>query len=105
MKTWEALYNFKAGEKNYINLGVQNQKVADSHDSVSADYKNKEYDNTSFFIADSIKANDKLNVHVAARSDESYEGERDTSYSLNTNYEFNGKFSFGLGYSHTIQLH
>ena len=104
MKTWEALYNFKAGEKNYINLGVQNQKVADSHDSVSADYKNKEYDNTSFFIADSITANDKLNVHVAARSDESYEGERDTSYSLNTNYEFNGKFSFGLGYSHTIQL-
>lgn len=104
MKTLEALYNFKAGEKNYINLGIQNQKVKDSHDSVSADYSNKEFDNTSFFVADSIRANDKLNIHLVARSDEDYESERDTSYSVNANYEFNNKFNLGLGYSHTVQL-
>lgn len=104
MKTWEALYNFKAGDKNYVNIGVQNQKAKDSHDSVSADYQNKEFDNTSFFIADSIKANDKLNIHLAARSDETYEGERDTSYSINANYDINDKFTFGLGYSHTVQM-
>ena len=104
MKTWEALYNFKANDKNYINVGIQNQKVKDSHDSVSKDYQSKELDNTSFFVADSIKATDKLNIHLAARSDEDYEGERDTSYSINTQYDVNDKFNIGLGYSHTIQL-
>ena len=104
MKTWEALYNFKANDKNYVNIGIQNQKVTDSHDSVSADYQNKEYDNTSFFIADSMRATDKLNIHLAARSDEDYEGERDTSYSINTSYDINDKFNIGLGYSHTVQL-
>lgn len=104
MKTWEALYNTKAGEKNYINLGVQNQKVTDNHESMSKDYQNKEYENTSFFIADSIKATDKLNLHAAIRSDEDYEGERDTSYSFNANYDFNDKTSLGLAYSHTVML-
>ncbi len=104
MKTWEALYNFKANEKNYINIGVQNQKLTDSHDRISSDHKNKEFDNTSFFIADSLKATDKLNIHLVARSDEDYEGERDTSYSINTNYDINDKLSFGLGYSQTFQL-
>ncbi len=104
MKTWEALYNFKANDKNYVNIGVQNQKIQDSHDSVAKEYQNKELDNTSFFIADSIKATDKFNIHLVARSDETYEGERDTSYSINTKYDVNDKFNIGLGYSHTIQL-
>lgn len=104
MKTWEALYNFKANDKNYINIGVQNQKVSDSHDSVAKEFQSKELDNTSFFIADSIKATDKFNIHLVARSDETYEGERDTSYSINTKYDVNDKFNIGLGYSHTIQL-
>ena len=104
MKTWEALYNFKANDKNYINIGIVNQKVSDSHDSLSKEYIGKEIDNTSFFIADSMKATDKLNIHLVARSDEDYEGERDTSYSINTKYDINDKFDIGLGYSHTIQL-
>ncbi|MBR4571372.1 MAG: TonB-dependent receptor [Candidatus Riflebacteria bacterium] len=104
MKTWEALYNFKANDKNYINIGVVNQKVSDSHDSLSKDFQNIEHDNTSFFIADSLRATDKLNIHLVARSDEDYEGERATSYSINTNYDVNDKFSIGAGYSHTIQL-
>ena len=32
---------------------------------------------------------DKLNIHLVARSDENYEGERDISYSINTAYDFN----------------
>ena len=96
MKTIEALYNFKANNKNYINIGVQNQKAKDSHSDFSKDHQNKEFD--------SIRANDKLNIHLVARSDEDYEGERDTSYSINTNYDLNDKFSFGIAYSHTFQI-
>ncbi len=87
-----------------INIEVVNQKVSDSHDSLSKDFQNIEHDNTSFFIADSLRATDKLNIHLVARSDEDYEGERATSYSINTNYDVNDKFSIGAGYSHTIQL-
>lgn len=104
MKTMEALYNFKANNKNYINIGVQNQKAKDSHDSFSKDFQNKESDNTSFFIADSINASDKLNLHLVIRSDEDYEGERDTSFSINTSYDINDKFTIGAGYSHTYQI-
>lgn len=104
MKTWEALYNVKADDKNYINIGIQNQKVTDSHNSMSKDYQNKTYKNTSFFIADSIRASAKLNLHIAARSDEDYENERDNSYALNANYELTDKTSIGLGYSHSIML-
>ncbi len=104
MKTWEALYNFKANDKNYINLGIQNQKATDSHNDISQDYQNKSYKSTSFFIADSIKATDKLNLHTTIRSDEDYEGERDTSYAINANYDFTANTSLGIGYSHTIML-
>ena len=104
MKTLEALYNFKANDKNYINIGIQNQKAKDSHSDFSKDFQKKEFDNTSFFVADSIRANDKLNIHLVARSDEDYEGERNTSYSLNTNYDINDKFSIGIAYSHTFQI-
>jgi outer membrane cobalamin receptor len=81
MTTAEVLYNFEADKRNYINVGVQNQKVKDSHDSVSADYYKKELDNTSFFVADSFRATNKLDLHAVVRSDEDYEGDRDVSYS------------------------
>ena len=81
MTTAEVLYNFEADKRNYINVGVQNQKVKDSHDSVSADYYKKELDNTSIFVADSFRASSNLDLHAALRSDEDYEGDRDVSYS------------------------
>ena len=104
MKTIEALYNLKAGDKNQITVGVVNQKVKDSHDSVSKDYQNKELDNTNFFVADSIKVNDKLDIHAVVRSDEDYAGERDVSYSLNAQYEIANGTTFGVGYGHTVML-
>ncbi|MDD3001099.1 MAG: TonB-dependent receptor [Candidatus Riflebacteria bacterium] len=104
MTTTEMLYNFEADSRNYINVGVQNQKVKDSHDSVSADFYKKELDNTSFFVADSFRATDDLDLHAVVRSDEDYEGERDVSYSLNSNYAISDKTSVGFGYSKTMQL-
>ena len=101
IKTYDVLYNLKANDKNYVNVGIQKQVARDSHDSVSKDYQNKELDNVSFFIADSIRANDKLNIHLVARSDENYEGERDTSYSLNTSYDLTDKTTLGIGFSNT----
>ncbi|MDD2624076.1 MAG: TonB-dependent receptor [Candidatus Riflebacteria bacterium] len=104
MTTAEVLYNFEADKRNYINVGVQNQKVKDSHDSVSADYYKKELDNTSIFVADSFRASSNLDLHAALRSDEDYEGDRDVSYSLNSNYSLSDKTSVGFGYSKTMQL-
>lgn len=104
MNTYEALYNFRANEKHYVNIGVQKQETKDSHDSVSADFYKKTFKNTSYFIADSIEASDKLGLHLVVRSDEDYEGDRDTSYSVSTNYDLTSKTSLGFGISQTMQL-
>jgi outer membrane receptor protein involved in Fe transport len=104
MNTYEALYNIKANDKHYVNLGIQKQEAKDSHDSVSADFQKTTLKNTSFFVADSIAATDKLNLHIIARSDEDYEGDRDVSYSVNTSYDITDKTSLGFGVSKTMQL-
>ncbi len=104
MNTYEALYNFRADDRHYINIGVQKQETKDSHDSVLREFYKKTFKNTSYFIADSIEASDKLDIHLVVRSDEDYDGDRDTSYSINTNYDIGSKTSLGFGISQTMQL-
>lgn len=104
MQTYDLIFNLKANDRHFLNLGVTKQISKDNHNSISRDYINKKYDNVSYFIADSIQASDKLNLHLAIRSDENFENTRDTSYSINTDYALSDKTTIGLGFSSTVLL-
>lgn len=104
MQTYDLIFNLKANDRHFLNLGVTKQISKDNHSTISRDYINKKYDNVSYFIADSIQASDKLNLHLAIRSDENFENTRDTSYSINTDYALSDKTTIGLGFSSTVLL-
>ena len=104
MQTYDLIFNLKANDRHFLNLGVTKQISKDNHSTISRDYINKKYDNVSYFIADSIQASDKLNLHLAIRSDENFENNRDTSYSINTDYALSDKTTIGLGFSSTVLL-
>ncbi len=104
MQTYDLIFNLKANDRHFLNFGITKQISKDNHSTISRDYINKKYDNVSYFIADSIQAGGKLNLHLAIRSDESFENTRDTSYSINTDYALNNKTTIGLGFSSTVLL-
>ena len=104
MKTYEILYNFKAGKRHHLTVGGQKQEVKDVGHTVKAAVNNKWLDSTGFFVSDSIEASDKLNVHLAARSDESYDTDSETSWSVSSDYRLSDKFNLGFGVSHTVRF-
>lgn len=103
MRTMEALYNFPLGEKHYLTLGAQKQNIRDKGHNVKAK-ADKWLDTTGFFISDSIKATDKLDIHLVARSDESYESESETAWSADASYRLTSRSTLGLGISRTVRL-
>ncbi|HNX74192.1 MAG TPA: TonB-dependent receptor [Candidatus Rifleibacterium sp.] len=104
MKTTEALYNFPLGKKHYLTIGAQKQDIRDSGHSVKAKAAGKWLDTDGYFISDSIKANDNLNIHLVARSDESFESESETAWSANADYRLNSRSSIGMGVSRTVRF-
>lgn len=104
MKTYEILYNLKAGEKHHLTVGGQKQEIRDMGHTVKAKANNKWLDSTGFFISDSIEASERLNLHLVARSDESYDTDSETSWSINSDYQLNDSFNIGLGISRTVRF-
>ncbi|MFZ5952247.1 MAG: TonB-dependent receptor plug domain-containing protein [Candidatus Rifleibacteriota bacterium] len=104
MKTMEILYNFKAGEKHLLTLGGQKQEVKDVGHTVKASINNQWLDSTGFFISDAIAATEKWNLQLVARSDESYNSDRHSSWSIDSDYQLNDQFKFGFGLSKTIRF-
>lgn len=104
MKTYEILYNFKAGKKHLLTVGGQQQQVKDVGHTVKAAVNGKWLDSSGFFISDSISASDHLNLHLVARSDESYGTDSETSWSISSDYRFSDRFNFGFGISRTIRF-
>lgn len=104
MRTLEALYNFPLGEKHYLTIGGQKQEIRDTGHGVKAKATGKWLDNTGFFISDSIKATDRLDIHLAARSDESYESDAESAWSAGANYRIGKKTSAGVSVSRTVRF-
>jgi outer membrane receptor for ferrienterochelin and colicin len=104
MKTWEILYNFKAGKKHLLTLGGQRQDVRDMGHTVKPGINNEWLETKGFFVSDTITASDKLNVHLVARSDESFENDRETSWSIDSDYMLTNRLNLGFGISRTVRF-
>lgn len=104
MRTMEALYNFPIGKKHYLTVGGQKQEIRDKGHGVKAKAANTWLDTTGFFLSDSIKATDKLNIHLVARSDESYESDSETAWSADANYKLGSRSTIGVGISKTVRF-
>jgi outer membrane receptor for ferrienterochelin and colicin len=104
MKTYEILYNFKAGDRHLLTLGGQKQEIKDMGHTVKPKADNKWLDSTGFFISDAINLSDRLNLQLVARSDESYDTDSETSWSINSDYQLSDKLNFGFGISKTVRF-
>lgn len=104
MRTKEAIYNFPIGEKHYLSIGAQQQDIKDTGHSVKAKADGKWLDTKGFFVSDSISATDKLNLHLVARSDESFESDSETAWSANVDYKVTGRSNIGIGVSRTVRF-
>ncbi len=104
MKTTEALYNFKLGKRHSFTIGGQQQEVKDTGHTVSAKASNKWLTNKGYFISDSIKAGDKLNLHLVARSDESFESDSENSWAFNSDYQITDRANIGFAISKTLRF-
>lgn len=104
MNTIEALYNFKLGEKHQLTVGAQKQEFKDSHGGVKPGIQNNWLDTKGYFISDSIAASDRLDVQLIARSDESFESDSETSWSVAATYGITSKLDIGAGISRTVRF-
>lgn len=104
MNTIEALYNFKLGEKHHLTVGAQQQEVKDTGHDMKAGIESKWLDTKGYFISDSISATDKLDVQLIARSDESFEADSETSWSVATTYALTSRLDIGAGVSRTVRF-
>ncbi|EKD83767.1 MAG: enterobactin receptor protein, partial [uncultured bacterium] len=104
MNTIEALYNFTLAEKHFLTVGAQQQEVKDTGHDMKAGIENKWLETRGFFVSDSIKAHDKLNLQLIARSDESFESDSETSWSVAADYKITEKLNLGAGLSRTVRF-
>ena len=104
MNTIEALYNFKLGEKHHFTLGAQQQEVKDTGHDMKAGIESTWLDSKGYFISDSISANDKLDIQLIARSDESFEADSETSWSVAATYGLTSRIDIGAGVSRTVRF-
>ncbi|NCB40340.1 MAG: TonB-dependent receptor [Erysipelotrichia bacterium] len=103
MQTIEALYNFPAGDKHYLTIGAQQQETKDVGHTVKPQARGW-LTTKGFFVSDSITATDKLNLHLVARNDESFESDTETSWSAGADYKLTSRSNIGVGFSHTIRF-
>lgn len=104
METIEALYNFRPGKKHLVTIGAQQQKVKDVGHDMKAGIEGKWLDTKGYFISDSIAAGNKLDLHLVARSDESFESDSETSWSVAANYSLTSRLDIGAGISRTVRF-
>ncbi len=104
MKTTEALYNFPIGEKHHLTIGGQKQEIKDVGHTVKPQVANTWLETKGYFISDSINATDKLDMHLVARSDESFASDKKSTWSAAADYKIFSKSSIGLGFSHTLRF-
>ncbi|PKL43068.1 MAG: hypothetical protein CVV41_11730 [Candidatus Riflebacteria bacterium HGW-Riflebacteria-1] len=100
--TMELLYNVEANSKNFVTFGAIKQEIEDIGHGFQTGNR-KKVDTSGFFINDSIKATDKLDLNLTARSDKSYEGDSNTSWAFASNYDISDRTSFGLGLSSVVR--
>ena len=103
-KNYEVIYNFPIGEKHYLSLGSQMEKIRDKGHTVKAKANNKWLDTKGIFISDSIAVSDRLNVHLAARKDESFESDSENAWAISSDYKLSNKSKFGFGVSKTVRF-
>jgi outer membrane cobalamin receptor len=104
MKNYEVLYNLPASQKHFITFGAQRQSVKDDGHAVKGGVANKWLDSTGYFINDSVTANDKLDLQVTARVDESFSNDSEFSWSVDADYKLSDKTGFGAGISRTLRF-
>ncbi|HEY9070847.1 MAG TPA: TonB-dependent receptor [Candidatus Ozemobacteraceae bacterium] len=104
MKTTEALYNFPVGGKHHLTIGGQKQEIKDVGHTVKANVANTWLETKGYFISDSIHATDKLDMHLVARSDESFASDKESTWSAAADYKIFSKSSIGMGFSHTLRF-
>lgn len=104
MKTSEVLYNFPLGEKNHLTVGGQKQEFKDVGHTVKAGVSNAWLETKGYFISDSIRATNKLNLHLVARSDESFASDKENTWSAAADYKIFKKSSIGAGFSRTLRF-
>jgi len=104
MNTIEALYNFKLARKHNLTVGAQQQEVKDIGHDMKAGVEGKWLDTKGYFISDSIAASDKLDLQLVARSDESFESDSETSWSMAAKYQVTDRLDIGAGVSRTVRF-
>ncbi len=104
MKTSEVLYNFPLGGNHHLTIGGQKQEIKDVGHTVKANVANTWLETKGYFISDSISATDKLNLHLVARSDESFASDKENTWSAAADYKILSKSSIGIGLSHTLRF-
>lgn len=102
MDTMEILYNIEANDKNYVTVGAIKQEIEDIGHGFQTGTR-KKVDTTGYFLNDSIKATDKLNLNLTGRSDKNYEGDAKSSWSISSNYDITESTGFGIGLSSIIR--
>lgn len=102
MDTMELLYNLEADDRNFVTIGAIRQEIEDIGHGFQTGGR-KKVDTTGFFISDSIRATEKLDLHLAGRSDTSYEGDAKSSWALGSNYEISDRTTVGLGLSQVVR--